>query len=84
MPIFSVRSGLGIRKLNYPQHYGEIFAKARDGKQDVETDLISLSQDKQQANIVRATAIELLTQYDRPKSIQARIDALAHCFDLMY
>lgn len=59
------------------QHYGEIFSKARAGKQDVEADLIRLSQDKQQANIVRATAIELLARYNRPKSVKARIEALA-------
>ncbi len=63
-------------KKNYPQHFAEVFVKARAGKQNVEAELIKLSQNKQQANIVRATAIELLTRYNRPNSLNARIAAL--------
>lgn len=62
----------------HPLHYGEIFLKALKGEQNVGKQLISLSQDKQQANIVRATAIALLAQYQDPKSIKVRIDALAN------
>jgi len=63
-------------KKKYPEHFGEIFVKARGGE-DVEAELIHLSQDERQANIVRATAIELLARYERPKSIKARVAALA-------
>jgi len=62
----------------FPQHYGELFAKAQAGEQDVEVDLIKLSQDIKQQNIVRATAIERLAQYTSPERINARIGALTN------
>lgn len=63
-------------KKRYAQHFGEIFTKARRGQRDVEDELIHLSQDKGQANIVRATAIQLLARYPHPQSVSARIAAL--------
>jgi len=61
---------------HYPEHYGEIFAAAWSNKKNVEAELIKLVEDKQQANIVRATAVDLLVRYPTENSLTARLKAL--------
>jgi len=64
-------------KKHHPKHFAEVFAEAATGRENVEAGLIEMSHDKQQADIVRATAIDFLARYPGPKSVRTRIDALA-------
>ncbi len=63
-------------KKKYPQHFGEVFAKARGRKHDVERELTQLTRDTHQSDIVIATAIHYLAQYNTPSSVKTKIDAL--------
>lgn len=67
----------------YPEHFGEVFHGARKGDPQAENDLIKLIDDNSQANIVRATALELLTPFSSANSISARQKALHHDHQLI-
>lgn len=56
-------------------HYGEIIAAGRTGQPDAEQDLIDLTKDLSQPNIVRATAFDLLRNYGA-KGVSACIEGL--------
>jgi len=58
-------------------HFGEVFAKGRQGDQDVHEDLIFLSKDTLSPGIVRATALSLLSSYPAKKSFATLETALS-------
>ena len=55
----------GIKK---KPHYGNVFAAARRGRPEVQTDLIRLVDDQLSPGIVRSTALSLLRSYDTNES----------------
>ncbi len=50
-------------------HFGDVFALGRIGDINAHNDLIKLSSDKKQADIVRATALELLQAYGETETM---------------
>lgn len=60
-------------------HYGEIIAAARNGDAAAYEDLVALANDKAQAGIVTATALQLLTRYGpRPVTADTLRAAVTH------
>ncbi len=64
----------GVRKR---AHFGEIFARGREGNPEALNDLISFSRDALSPAIVRATALSLLSAYPSNQSCAALETALA-------
>ncbi|WP_051435628.1 multiheme c-type cytochrome [Shewanella fidelis] len=60
------------------QHFSNAFASARAGKPQAVDSLSYLSQDQQQANIIRAAAVERLAQYPGSTSVVAITRAVKH------
>ena len=58
------------------QHYGTIFAVARESKPTAETGLIQIAKDNSKPLIVRATAVSLMNRYHSTKVLNAIKDAL--------
>ncbi len=58
-------------------HFGEVFAKGRQGDPDVHEDLIIVSKDTLSPGIVRATALSLLSSYPSKTSFTALETALS-------
>ncbi|MCK8045486.1 deca-heme c-type cytochrome [Shewanella sp. 1CM18E] len=66
-----------------PQHFSSAFANARVGNPQSVDSLSYLSQDHQQANIIRAAAIERLAQYPGRNGVVAIARAVKHQDDML-
>jgi tetratricopeptide (TPR) repeat protein len=63
-------------------HYGEIIAAGRTGEAGAEAALINLAGDTSEPNVVRATALDLLSHYG-PASLTASIESLHNTDPIM-
>ena len=61
-----------------PKHFAETFDKAHNNHPSVGDELLVIINDKEQAEIVRATALSLIANYPTPKVVETVANTLGH------
>ena len=72
----AVAEHFGAPTVAKTEHFGVVFAQARDGQLKAEQGLVSVAADADQADIVRATALALMAGYQRQSSADALVQGL--------